>query len=385
MHGKSMKRRGLLVLALVAALAGCQDAPFPSSDELDQLRGMWRLLTPQPLPTNAYRNNATAVELGKALFGDPGLSSCGTVACANCHAPPSYAGDTAFATGCGGVTARNTPTLLNAAFREWFYWDGRKDSLWAHAILPLTRDLEMGATPASLRQHLQVDPGYVSQYTAIFGKAPGDELDDNRLLANFGKVMDAYVTTLVKVRAPFDDQLIAFTQKAEAGEDVSKEPIYLGLKTFLRKGKCIACHKGPNLSDDLFHNIGVDDHGTSDPGQAGGIDLLLADPFNGAGVYSDNPSVATGRLQAMQAAPREAMLGAFKTPSLRNVALTAPYMHTGQFQTLEDVIAFYNRGGDPAGTFVGQRTETIGKLDLTREERKALVDLLQRMTGTEEP
>jgi len=371
-----------LALAVVV-LCGCpSEDPFPSDDELLHLQGLLHQLTPQPLAANALRKDARAVELGQALFEDPGLSSCGTLSCATCHPAPSYAGNTPLAQGCNGLTARNTPTLLNAGFRDWFYWDGRKDSLWSHAILPLTRDVEMNATPASLRAH--VSEFYGSQYAALFGTSPSEESDD-LLLSHFGKTLDAYMSTLVKVRAPFDDALQDFTAQAAAGQDVSKHPLYLGLKTFARKGRCIACHKGPNFTDELFHNLGVDDNGTQDPGRASGIDIVLADKFNGAGAFSENPRDTKPRIDALATANRTELLGAFKTPSLRNVALTAPYMHTGRFRSLAEVVDFYNRGGDPQGTFVGTRTDTIQKLDLSDAEKQALVQLLEQLTGSENP
>jgi len=379
----TLARPAWLGLALTLMLCGCPaEEPFPSSDELLHLQGLLHQLTPQPLSANALRKEGRAVALGKRLFEDPGLSSCGTVSCATCHPSPTYGGNTPLATGCNGLTGRNTPSLLNVAFRDWFYWDGRKDSLWSHAILPLTRDVEMNATPSSLRARLT--GFYATEYSALFGNAPSEEADD-LLLAHFGKLVDAYLSTLVKVRAPFDDALLDFTAQVTAGKDVSSHPLYLGLKTFVRKGHCIACHKGPNLTDELFHNIGVDDHGASDPGRLGGVDLVLNDKFNGAGVYSENPRDTKPRLDTLATLPRTNLLGAFKTPSLRNVALTAPYMHTGRVRSLAEVVDFYNRGGDPEGTFLGTRTDTVQKLNLTDAEQQALLRLLDQLTGTENP
>jgi len=188
------------------------------------------------------------------------------------------------------------------------------------------------------------------------------------------------------VDAPFDRDVLRFIAAAEAGpEQAEADPAYLGLKTFFRKGQCIACHKGPMLSDDQFHNIGVKDGSGGKEGVRAALGDLLDWPFNASGAYSDRRTgTEAGRLQRLRAdlaQKPESFVGAFKTPTLRNVTLTAPYMHTGELATLEDVIELYNKGGDSTGSFVGVVTETIKPLELTAAEKKALVDLLESMTG----
>lgn len=382
-----MIRHPFVLAAVLCTVAACGEPPFPSTSELDHLNGLLKLRTPPPSPTNQYADDEAAAALGQSLFHDASLSSCDAVACSNCHPMPTLASTQELNGGCFGRTTRNAPTLWNAAFRRWFYWDGQKDSLWAHAELPLTRDSEMASTPAELQGKLQMK--YAAPYAAIFGGEPSGHSPD-RVVANFGKAMEAYLRTLVRVDAPFDDELALFIRAAKqdiaANEErrVRESPLFLGLRTFIRKGRCIACHKGPFLTDETFHNLGVDTHGQVDRGRAEGIERVRGDLFNAAGEFSDDPERGRIKLEGIDSdLPPEGAEGAFKTPTLRNVALSAPYMHTGKLATLDEVIEFYDRGGDPEGTFAGKRAETIIPLNLTDEEKQALRELLESLTGRE--
>ena len=376
------KAQAIALLFASLALYACQEDPFPTDDEVTAIQGLYRLSAPPPDTTNRYADDAQALALGQKLFHDPGLSSCGTVSCATCHVPPSYTVDKAAAQGCGGPTARNPPTILNAAFNQWFMWDGRKDSLWDQPSGPMLSTVEMAATPQSLQTYLQ--SAYASDYQALFGKAPKDEADADTVVANIGKALEAYERTIIRVKAPFDDKVQHFLQSAQNGT-AEQDPFYLPLKTFVRTGRCVVCHKGPNLTDNQFHNLGIDEKGLTDHGRQDGITQLEADPFNGGGVYSDDVTSGKTRISALDTSlATEGTDGAFKTASLRNVALTAPYMHNGGFATLDDVIEFYNRGGDPGG-FSGARTVSMIPLHFTPEEKQALKDLLNSLTGTETP
>ena len=384
----------LFGVLLALALSACQgEDPFPNDAELTQITGLLHLDSPPTDPTNALTDDtnpghAAALALGTQLFDDKGVSSCGTISCASCHPAPAYTVNTAHAQGCNGKTPHNPPTLLNIAFNDttqspgWYFWDGHKDTLWSQALGPLMNPIEMAQTPEGLQAFLQSK--YAAQYEAIFGKQPKDETDVNRVVANFGKVMETYERTLTRVKAPFDEQLLQFEQSVKDGH-AEQDPLYLGLKTFIRSGRCIACHGGPTFSDRKFHNIGVDGQGVTDHARLTAIDQVLADPFNSAGVYSDDPADGAQRMQTLRDDPRTDTDGAFRTASLRNIALTGPYMHAGQLATLDQVIEFYNRGGDPANTFTGQRTTTIIPLMLTTQEKVALEDLLRSLTGSETP
>ncbi|WP_164012755.1 cytochrome-c peroxidase [Pyxidicoccus trucidator] len=376
-------RAAALALALGGLGLACDsEEAFPNLDELDQLRSLHTLPRQPPKDlTNRVDGVARAEQLGDLLFHDPALSRCGTVSCQSCHGGDGRTVDTATAEGCGGNrTVRNPPTVLNVAYSRWFMWDGRADRLWSQATLPLTNPVEMDSDATVVAARLD-DTEYRGEYQALFGKWPEEE-PGPVLMTNVGKVLAAYERTLVRIDAPFDEDVKRFIAAAEAGQ-AEEDPAYLGLKTFVRKGQCAVCHKSPSLSDDLFHNIGVEDTGDGSGGQWAVLESLLGWDFNAAGPYSDAPSGTDARrLNTLRTqAKQEELDGAFRTPSLRNVALTAPYMHTGAQATLEDVIDFYNEGGDPAGSFVGKRTDTIVPLDLSDEEKRALVELLKSMTG----
>nr|WP_225937812.1 cytochrome c peroxidase [Myxococcus sp. RHSTA-1-4] len=377
-------RARVLALALGGLGLACDsEEAFPNLDELDQLRSLHTQTRQPPKdPTNRMDGVERAEKLGDLLFHDAGLSRCGTVSCQSCHDGEGRTVDTATAEGCDGKrTARNPPTVLNAAYNRWFMWDGRADRLWSQALMPLTHPDEMNSDAQVVAARLQGVEPYRTEYLALFGREPAAESGD-ALMANVGKVLAAYERTLVRVDAPFDEDVRRFLAAVDAGT-AEEDPAYLGLKTFLRKGRCVVCHKGPALSDDLFHNIGVEDTGPGGGGQWATLETLLGSPFNAQGSYSDAPNgtdamrLRTLRTQANQVE----MEGAFRTPSLRNVALTAPYMHTGAQATLEEVVDFYNQGGGAAGTFVGRKTDTIVPLELSAEEKQALVELLKSMTG----
>jgi cytochrome c peroxidase len=367
---------------LALALWSCSEAPFPSDAELALMRDLARSKLPPADPTNRYADDARAAVLGARLFIDPSFSVCGTVACASCHPSPVFTVSMPGMAGCNGMPRRSVPSLSGAAFSRWFYWDGRKDSLWSHAILPLTRSTEMGATTQRVIDRLEAQ--YASEYLALFGVRPALEADPDRVLANFGKAVAAYLRTVPHADSTFDQQLAEFLEAATAdvaaGEEkrVKSLPSYLGMKTFVRKGRCISCHKGAQLADQGFHNLGLRE-AEPDLGRAEGIDLVKADPFNGRSKYSDDPQTGSIKLDRLaNDLPDEGPDGAFKTATLRNVAHTAPYMHTGRFNSLAEVVDFYNLGGDPAG-FSGQRAKTIIALELSGAEKAALVALLQAM------
>ena len=328
------------------------------------------------------------------FFFDTRFSKDGTVACATCHSPfHGFADVEATSLGAGRGT-RNAPTLLNAAYNQWQFWDGRSDTLWSQALVALEGEVEQAGTRLQYA-HL-IHQHYAADYETVFGKLPdleditrfpadgkpGDlafdsmsEADQhavNIVFANIGKAIEAYERLLVSRNAPFD-QFVAGDTEAISPE--AKR----GLKTFIGKGVCILCHDTPTFTDDEFHNLGIP-QGTlpEDTGRYAGISLLLLDTFNGGGVYSDDTAVATRILNFLEPIPRHQ--GEFKTPTLRNVALTAPYFHTGEFPTLESVIEFNNVGGT-GGNFVGQRERTLEPLALSQEEKADLVEFLGTLTG----
>ncbi|HYH98896.1 cytochrome-c peroxidase [Hyalangium sp.] len=380
----SARLAALLVVGLMAG--ACEnEEPFPSFDELDELKLLHSMPQRPPAdPTNRFADNTQAAALGNRLFHDPKLSSCGTVSCKSCHDGDGRTVATALADGCNGnVTGRNPPTILNADYNRWFMSDGRADRLWNQAILPMTSPVEMDSNATIIRAQLNAE--YHSSYAEVFTKTP-DETGDDELLANVGKLMQAYERTVNRRRSPFDEDVKRFISVAEVSVvEATKDPAYLGLKTYFRKGQCIVCHKGVAMTDHLFHNIGVKDGSAGAEGQTAAVEAMLDWKFNAAGPFSDAPNGTDAqRLASVRATlveKRAEMVGAYKTPTLRNIALTAPYMHTGEVATLADVVEFYDKGGDENGSFTGTRTETIKKLELEPAEKEALVKLLELMTG----
>ena len=350
--------------------------------------------TPPPNPTNRVADNPDAARLGQMFFFDERFSKDGTVACATCHSPfYGFADVEATSLGVGRGT-RNAPTLLNVAYNKWQFWDGRADTLWSQALFALEGETEQAGTRLQYA-HL-IKRLYQDDYEAVFDPLPNladttrfplegkpgdvqfdnmtekDKIAVNTVFANIGKAIEAYERLLISRNAPFDQYV--------AGDlDVIGIEAKRGLKIFIGKGVCILCHDNPNFTDNEFHNLGVPQGKLpEDTGRYDGIKQLLDNPFNGSGPYSDAPEIPQRILNFLE--PTQQHQGQFKTPTLRNVALTAPYFHTGEFPTLNSIIDFNNAGGVPSG-FVGMREGTLEPLNLTEQEANDLVEFLLTLTG----
>ena len=339
-------------------------------------------------PSNQVADNEKAAELGLKLFFDVRLSSNGQVSCASCHQPDKYFTDgLQFAVGVkeGG---RHTPSLLGVAHSPWFYWNGRKDSQWAQALEPLENELEHGGTRQQYVKLLIEDSNYRNQYLEVFGEIPSqlqtinwnspssvEQQAIDRVFSNIGKAIAAYERTLMPTASAFDKYALALrdgqTGVAEAEISASAKA---GLKLFIGKAECINCHNGPLLSNHEFHNTGL----LSVPGQLPsmgrieGVRIAIDDAFNCAGSYSDaNPS-ACGELRF--ARQNDELVGAHKTPTLRNVAETAPYMHAGQLSTLADVINHYD---EAELAMVGHNeAEPLGLRPVERRQLETFLEVL---------
>jgi cytochrome c peroxidase len=295
-----------------------------------------------PDPSNKASGNPDAVEFGERLFFEPRLSPSGKVLCATCHVPfRGWQDSRARAFGLAEVD-RNTPSLLNVRYSRWFGWDGAGDSLWAQSIRPILDPREMGGGQAQAAALVRGDPELSCRYEKTFGAAP--PASDEALLAGIGKTLAAFQETLVAGRSPFDD----FRDALEKGDRAAaaRYPIAAqrGLRIFVGKGNCATCHFGPNFTNGEFHDTGVPFFiagGGVDPGRHGGIRKMQANPFNLLGRYSDAPSVKSAT-KTRHVSLEHRNFGEFKVPGLRNVALTAPYMHNGSLATLADVVRHYS-------------------------------------------
>ena len=349
--------------------------------------------TPPPNPTNRFADNPDAALLGQRFFFDFRFSKESTIACSTCHSPFYAFADiesTSFATGRG---TRNTPTVLNAAYNTWQLWDGRSETMWAQALFALEGENEMAGTRVQYAHVINLN--YKADYEAVFGPLPeledttrfpltgkpekpeyenmaeADKIAVNTIFSNIGKSVEAYQRLLITPDAPFD-------RYVAGDEDAISPEAKRGLKLFVGKAGCVDCHNSPRFTDNEFHNIGVPPGLVEDKGRFQGIPKLMNNMFNSAGIYSDSRSESESMLSVMEAKPKDQ--GAFRTPTLRNVAMTAPYFHTGEFPTLASVIEFKNAGGYTT-TFSGIETVPIEPLGLTEQEQADLVAFLVTLTG----
>jgi len=413
---------GLALLALTALTTLCRSADrTPRGDrwtitEREVLASMSLDRLP-PLPpdaSNAFADRADAAALGRRLFEDVRLSRDGRVACASCHDSQHQFQDGRPLGQGQGTGLRRTMPIRGAARGPWFFWDGRKDSLWSQALGPLEDGLEHGSNRTRLAQQLRQH--YRADYEAVFGAMPSlDGLPSDagplgtadeklawsrmtttqrdavtRVFANLGKAMAAYERTLQPGHSRFD----RYAQAVQAGDveglRVLSAQEVLGLRLFIGKAQCATCHNGPLLSDQAFHNTGVParDPDRPDHGRGPALARVQGDEFNCLGRYSDAPVQACVELRFI-ATSDPAMEGAFKTPGLRDVALRPPYMHAGQVATLEDAVAHYRRS--PAAA-VGQSElardgiAVPGRqaIRLTDEEARQLVAFLGALSADPE-
>ena len=305
-------------------------------DSMTALPGGLGMLPRVPVPADNPLTKAK-IELGKRLFFDTRLSLDRSTSCSSCHSPDkAYTDGRPRARGFKGkMGTRNSPTVLNAAYNKSQFWDGRAASLDEQCKGPLLSPAEMNMVDEKhLVQRLNNVPGYRKDFKKVFGSSPS--------LDNVARAIASFERTLVTPNSRFDKYV-----KGDKSALTTAEK--RGLIVFFGKGSCSECHKGANFTDDKFHNLGV----VSTPG--GKEDV-------GRFAVTKNP----------------ADKGAFKTPTLRNVALTGPYMHDGSSATLEDVIDLYDRGGADGPN----KDKLVKKLNLTAQEKSDLIAFLKALNGT---
>ncbi|MCG3129201.1 MAG: Cytochrome c551 peroxidase [Phycisphaerae bacterium] len=404
------------LLAATPGPAAAQTRPDAewSEQELRRIFQFSPLPEPPPDPTNRVYDDTAAARLGQFLFYDERLSGNGKISCATCHDP-----ERAFTDGRSvfvGVAegTRNTPGLLNVAQQRWFFWDGRADTLWAQALQPIENPIEMDGARVAIVRLLLSDASLRAAYERVFGGIPvalasadlppaarpaaapaGDARQRawaalssprqeaiNRVFTNVGKAIAAYERRLVGGHSPFDRYVKALRDNDAAGLDALSAEARRGLRIFIGEGNCRMCHHGPNFSDGEFHSVQVPPRGggpPSDPGRYDGAARVVADEFNALGRYSDAPDgPAAEKLRRLRNTPEN--WGLFKTPSLRNVARTAPYMHQGQFAALDDVLDHYSNI-DRAPVFGHHKRETVLQpLRLSEADHKALRAFLESLS-----
>ena len=377
-----MSRFLLALLIACHAGAGAAQPPGFSEEEARAIlrHGPWPAPW-SPDPSNRASGRPEAIALGERLFFDPRLSPSGKVLCATCHAPFRAFQD-ARARGFGLAEAdRNTPSVLNVRYQRWFGWDGAGDSLWAQSIRPILEPREMGGSAAQVAALVRGDGELSCRYAKAFGAPPPAQ--DDALLAGVGKALAAYQETLVTGRTPFDDFRDALSIGDASTMKKYPEAAQRGLRLFVGRGNCSACHFGPLFSNGEFHDSGVPYFlagGGVDPGRHGGIRKLQANPFNQLGAFSDDAS-GNSATRTRHVALEHRNFGEFKVPGLRNVALTAPYMHNGSLATLSEVVRHYSELS-PDRLHADGEVLLLKPLRLTPQESADLVAFLESLTET---
>ena len=404
-----MKAR-TVTLATLAALAGAaalalywqwHPTPLPerwSPRQVALIRSLSLDALPPlpPRPDNRVADSEAAAALGQRLFFDPRLSADGTVSCATCHQPARYFSDGIRLARGLAEGSRHTPSLLGAAYSPWFYWDGRKDSQWAQALAPLEAAHEQGLDRASIVALIGGDWVYPELYGEVFGEedlrgpfntrsaallaslstalAAAEQQRIDRVFSNIGKALAAYQRRLLPERSSFDDYAGSIKDDGSGDPALLEREARAGLKLFIGSAQCVNCHNGPLLSNFEFHNTGLPPAPGQLPslGRYDGIREARQDPFNCLGSFSDDNGCAELRF----ARDDDPTVGAHKTPSLRNAAATAPYMHAGQFASLTEVMAHYNAA--PTALVGHNEAKPLG---LRRRQLRELAAFVESLTG----
>ena len=335
----------LLIMSSLAAIFAFSSLNVTHDHLVLEAREPITIERPEGLPTFSIPSDNPVtkgkVELGKQLFHDKRLSKNDTISCADCHrVKDGWSDPKANSIGIASFpTERNSQSIINVGYSRFFFWDGRSMSLEEQAVIPLTNPHEMGMDSLDdVVEKISKISGYTDQFDLVF--------DDGITSKNIGDAISAFERTLVGGNSPYDRYIKG--DKAALSESALR-----GKEVFFKQGHCNACHSGPLFTDNGFHNIGVghgedpdaEDSGTGHPDDEGRFEV-------------------TGR---------KGDKGSFKTPGLRDIHLTAPYMHDGQIATLEEVVEFYDRGGvkNP------QLDEEMFPLKLTDQQKSDLVEFLK--------
>ena len=369
----------LCMLSGIAAPAPALD--FTAEEERRILRhGPWPPAS-QPDPSNRVSGKPAAIAFGRVLFFDPRLSLSGTVSCATCH-PLDRAWTDGLPRSRGQRTVdRNALSLFNLRFNRWFGWDGAQDSLWAQNLRPLLDGREMGVGLGGAAGLVRSDRELTCGYRRAFGAAPG--ADDARIFVDLGKALAAFLETQVSGRTPFDEFRDALARGDAAGQTRYPAAAKRGLRLFVGRGNCAFCHFGPAFTNGEFADAGVPhfvEPGRVDSGRHGGIQKLRQSPYTLLGRFNDDAGRSTAA-KTRYVLLRQSNFGEFRVPGLRNVALTAPYMHAGSLATLADVAHHYSTLDEERLHAGGERI--LRRLDLSAREQADLVAFLETLTEKE--
>jgi len=321
-----------ILLLTVAGLPGLPQEPRVPADDLPaELSDVPPFGLPNTAATQA--DTKARADLGRRIFFDPILSADRTIACASCHDPATgFADSTPLSSGIDGrKTLRNAPSLFNRAYGEHFMWDGRGETLEEQVLLPIENELEMGLAVDEAVRRLADDDTYRAAFEAAFGARPAQE--------TLARALASFVRRLLIGDSPIDrfrtGEIGALSQAARSG-----------LWLYESRGGCWRCHSGPNFTDEDFHATGV------------GAE---------AGVPEPGRFAITGHAEDR---------GRFKTPTLRGVAASAPYMHDGSLATLENVVEFYRQGGRPNTNL----DRALLPIELSDEDAEHLVAFLRALS-----
>ena len=362
----SLINKFLLAIVLLVAFIACKkdSEPDQDNDQSTLCEPVGAVGTPYELEIpyffsqpNIPANNPLTeegVELGRHLFWEKRLSRNNTISCGSCHFPDaSFSDNSAFSVGLyGDLTDRNSMALVNMAWNNDFFWDGRAESLEDQLFEPVSNPIEMDLTWPEAEDIIGSDPDYQDMFTAAFGTPCVDSVRITRAMAQF-------IRTMISGRSKFD-RAYRYGEFQLTASEIRGQELFLAeggdpniFPGGQNGGDCFHCHGGglTQFTDFQFHNNGLDS---------------LFDDLGLGGV--------TGNWFQE---------GQFKTPTLRNIALTAPYMHDGRFQTLHDVIEHYNMGGHPSPTLDPlMKFEGVG-LGLSPQDIDDLVNFLNTLTDTE--
>ena len=324
----------LRTIACFGLLLACGHALLAEEYQLKVPLGLQPMRIPKDNPLSKEK-----IELGKQLYFDKRLSRDNTVSCASCHDPEKgWSNGEPVATGIGGQKGgRSSPTVINSGYSYFQFWDGRAQHVEGQALGPIQNPIEMDLTLEEVTEKLNKIEGYRKQFQQVFGTEVTAD--------GIAKAIGAFERTILSGDAPFD-------RYQNGDKDALSAAAQRGMPLIFNKAQCSSCHSGPNFSDGGFHNIG---HGWD----------TEKSEFRDVGRH------AISNLGGDS--------GSFKTPTLREIARTAPYMHDGEFATLKEVVDYYNRGGNPNSYL----DEAIFPLKLTEQEVNDLVTFLEEGLSSE--